>query len=206
MSSCLPCLQACSVPLCTDEIIIGTIADVNTDIYILVHNKTTGRKQYISSQSDGAGVVTLVTDGLGLMAGHSYEISVIPRPGSPCDKKTIEIGTSSGTCISLILEDAKDSDGCPVTFTSVELEISEETEDTENCPCSTEKKKITSADFTGSDYTDADLVGLDETTDFIVFTNEGSGTLVDLTDGFNSFDPATGTLTMPAGKYIILIF
>lgn len=112
---------------------------MNTDIYILVNNKTTGRKQYISSQSDAGGVVTLVTEGLGLMAEHSYEFSVIARPGSPCDKKVLTIGDFSGECVRVTFENAKDSEGCPVVFTSVELEVTAEPNLTEGCECLTQE-------------------------------------------------------------------
>lgn len=139
MSSCLPCLKVCNVPVCSEEIIIGTIADVNTDIYIVVHNKTTGRKQYVSTQSDAGGIVTLVTSGLGLMPEHSYELAVIPRPGSPCDKYTITVGEFTGTCISVTFENAKDSEGCPVTFTSVELEVETDPQPATGCVCVTQE-------------------------------------------------------------------
>lgn len=64
---------------------------------------------------------------------------------------------------------------------------------------------ITSADFTAGTYQDNRLIGKTPVTDFSVFTNEGSGVLQKLNDGY-TFDTVTGTLTMPAGNYQIEIY
>lgn len=64
---------------------------------------------------------------------------------------------------------------------------------------------ITSADFTGSTYQDNRLIGKTSVTDFSIFTNEGTGALQKLNDGY-TFDTVTGTLTMPAGNYQIEIY
>lgn len=69
-----------------------------------------------------------------------------------------------------------------------------------------EKIKISAADTAAGTYTTPRLVGLNETTDFCLFTDNGSGTLVDLTDGINAYDSPTGTLTIPQDKYVLLIF
>lgn len=60
-------------------------------------------------------------------------------------------------------------------------------------------------DFTGSNYTDARLIGLTPVTNFSVYTNEGSGTLQRKVADY-TFDPVTGTLTMPSGNYLIQIY
>lgn len=70
----------------------------------------------------------------------------------------------------------------------------------------TEKIKIASADVPGGVYTNTKLIGLDETTDFCLWTDEGSGTLVDFTDGVNIYNSAAGTFTIPQQKYVLLIF
>lgn len=141
MSVCSPCIQACNVPLCTDEIIIGTISSLSTDVKIIVHNKTTGRKSFVSTQSDGAGVVTLVTSGLGLMADQTYELSVLLATATNlCDGETLQIGTSSATCVNFQFENIKDSGGCQITFASQTLTPKEEnTQPGTDCLCITQE-------------------------------------------------------------------
>jgi len=68
------------------------------------------------------------------------------------------------------------------------------------------------ADFTGPYYDNSLLVGLTPDTDFRVFTNDGSGTLMLWDDegydpeGGYAFDPAKGRLTMNPQNYSIEIY
>lgn len=64
---------------------------------------------------------------------------------------------------------------------------------------------ITSADFSGSDYQSTDLIGLVAGTNFDVWSNDGSGTLLLVNDGY-TFNSTTGTITATAGNYKILIY
>ena len=70
---------------------------------------------------------------------------------------------------------------------------------------STTSTPITSADFVGSDYTNALLIGKTPQVGFNVFSNDGSGALLDYPNSYD-FDNTTGTLTMPAGNYVIQIY
>lgn len=122
MSVCSPCLQVCRVPICTSEIILGSISSVSTDVKIIIENKTKGGKKIVSTQSDGAGLVTLVTADLGLMADQTYEISVILASATAlCDTETLTIGSSTASCVSVIFENIKDENNCQVTFESQTL-------------------------------------------------------------------------------------
>jgi len=64
--------------------------------------------------------------------------------------------------------------------------------------------EITAGDFTGSDYQNDRLIGLNPPAQFLLFTNEGSGTLQKVPDF--TFDSVTGTITVPAGNYVILFY
>lgn len=67
--------------------------------------------------------------------------------------------------------------------------------------------KITASDFSGSNYDNANAVGLTAETGVQVFTNDGSGTL--LNEGAGNgyvFTPALGRFTMDRGNYIIVIY
>lgn len=63
---------------------------------------------------------------------------------------------------------------------------------------------ITATDFVGNDYTNPLLVGLAAMTDFNVWTNGGSGTLLLVDNGY-SFNGTTGTITTSAENYLIQI-
>ncbi len=54
--------------------------------------------------------------------------------------------------------------------------------------------KITSADFTGNDYTNALLSGLTPDVDFMLWSDEGSGTLLKVNDSY-TFSGSTITAT-----------
>lgn len=64
-------------------------------------------------------------------------------------------------------------------------------------------KTLTSASFSGSNYQDSDLVGM--TGYFDLFTNDGSGVLLKLNDGY-TYNATTGTITTDAGNYILKIY
>lgn len=64
---------------------------------------------------------------------------------------------------------------------------------------------ITIDDFTGSDYQNDLLIGKTADLQFTVFTNNGSGVLLKVDDGY-TFNATTGTLTMTADSYKIIIY
>lgn len=122
MSVCAPCLKVCNVPLCTTEIILGSISSLSADVKIIIENNSTGRKQYVSTQSDGAGVVTLVTAGLGFMADKSYTFSVILATATAlCDTETLTVDTTPASCVTVLFENIIDTGGCQITFASQTL-------------------------------------------------------------------------------------
>lgn len=61
---------------------------------------------------------------------------------------------------------------------------------------------ITSASFSGSNYTNTLLIDKTAMVDFNVFTNDGSGVLLKVDDGY-TFTTGVGRLTMEPGNYII---
>lgn len=62
--------------------------------------------------------------------------------------------------------------------------------------------KITNSDFTGNTYQDNSFIGLIADVTLIVNTDEGSGVLLKVNDGY-TFDSGTGTITTSAGNYRI---
>lgn len=62
---------------------------------------------------------------------------------------------------------------------------------------------ITDADFSGSYYQNTLLIGLTPATDFKLFTNGGSGTI--LPESAFAFSAELGRITIEAGDYVLLI-
>ena len=61
---------------------------------------------------------------------------------------------------------------------------------------------ITSSDFAGNDYTNALLSGLTPDVDFLLFSDEGSGTLLKVNDGYTF---SGTTITATAANYRLQI-
>lgn len=67
--------------------------------------------------------------------------------------------------------------------------------------------KISASDFTGSYYDNSNAVGLTAETDIQVFSNDGSGVLLNEGTGKGyQFNGTLGRFTMDRGNYIIVIF
>lgn len=67
---------------------------------------------------------------------------------------------------------------------------------------------ITDADFSGDSYTNSLLIGKTADIDFFLYTNDGSGVLLKVDDGY-TFDSGTGTITVlfgGPGNYRLSIF
>ena len=125
----------------------------------------------------------------------SWEITLATALDPGTDIQVV-YGSISYTCISLRAKTCSSSESVVIP--------------SEDCECFTEsmlpsKLVVASADFENpTTYINTSFIGKNQATDFFLWTNEGSGTLVDLTDGFNSFDSTTGTFTIPIGNYVFL--
>jgi len=64
---------------------------------------------------------------------------------------------------------------------------------------------VTAADFEGNTYTNMMLVNKTPMVDFYIQTNDGSGTLLSLNNGF-TFNSNTGVVEMTAANYYITIY
>lgn len=64
---------------------------------------------------------------------------------------------------------------------------------------------ITSANFSGSNYTNTKLVNKTANVDFMVYSNSGSGVLLKPNDGYD-FSTSLGRITADPDNYIILIY
>lgn len=104
--SCETCIQVKPIPVCISEIVIGTIADINTDVLIKLKNVSNGRIIFLSSSSDGAGLIALDVSEIKLTTSH-YEISVHDTDDVSI-LHDITIGGESSDCIDIPFEFCND--------------------------------------------------------------------------------------------------
>lgn len=74
MSFCLPCVFTKDLANCATSIIVGTIANLATDVYVYIENKATGTISRFSATSSGGGVVTVTRGGFIFMTETAYEV------------------------------------------------------------------------------------------------------------------------------------
>lgn len=104
MSVCAPCQKAEDIPNCLENLEIGTISDVDTDVYIYIKDITSDNQLRFERTSSAAGLVTLT--GLDsedeFMPAHSYELWITLKSATSIeDRETITIGLDTVECIAL---------------------------------------------------------------------------------------------------------
>jgi len=101
--NCTTCLQSKPIPVCTEEIVIGTITDFATEVLVKIKNLSTSRVDYLTITSGGAGEITIAPANFPLMA-HAYQITVV-EVDNPLTEKEITVDGEGGTCVEFIVED-----------------------------------------------------------------------------------------------------
>ena len=109
MSVCNPCLQTDTIPTCLTDLVIGTITDTTTDVFIYFKDHTTNKTIRFEETSDGAGLVTVT--GLDtqpdFMPNHSYEVWITLAIAVSIEEKediTVPNAATSTECIALDFE------------------------------------------------------------------------------------------------------
>lgn len=122
MPSCTECIKPKPIARCLTNLIIGTIADLNTDIDVFITNLTTERKTVFEVTSDGAGLVTVPIEGFKFSENHSYEITIV-KDGSDNigEHLDITIGSSVSKCIQLRFDNSINVDGDSELYTNQKL-------------------------------------------------------------------------------------
>lgn len=100
--SCSTCTKVKTIPQCVSEITIGTIADLDTDVYVYFKNLATGRTQQYEAVSDGAGLVTLDTSEITFMDGVLYEVWIVPQIDVFADRTEITIEGVEYDCFQVV--------------------------------------------------------------------------------------------------------
>lgn len=102
MSICAPCKQLKQISLCTDSLVIGTVADENTAYIVYFKSLATGAIYSRPVTSDSNGVITIqFTDGFPLASGTGYELWVNKAGDSVEDTVNLTIGATTATCYTL---------------------------------------------------------------------------------------------------------
>lgn len=104
---CLTCQQTKQIPNCTDDLVLGIIDYVSTNVYIFIENVTTGRVERQEATSSPVGVVTLdLTDPNAHFYSNSYafEVHVSLRDTTPTEKLPIQLGGSTFDCFQLTFD------------------------------------------------------------------------------------------------------
>lgn len=76
MSLCNTSIPTKPIPTCIGTLSIGTIPDLNQAVKIYIEDITTGRIEYYSATSTGAGLVTVDLTGVEFSDKHSYQIHI----------------------------------------------------------------------------------------------------------------------------------
>lgn len=121
--ACTTCSYTKTVPTCITNLIVGTIDDLSSDVYVFIKNISTGKIDRFEATSDGAGLVTLSSIPTNyFMDEHDYEIWVTLRTVSQNDRESITIDGVSDTCWAMPLLDLYDGSGEKQAITTHTLE------------------------------------------------------------------------------------
>ncbi len=105
--ACTNCQEVTPIPQCVEDITIGAIADLTTDVYVFVKNLTTGYLHQQEAVSDGAGLVILdstLPDISFYNENHFYELWITKQSETINDKLPITVvgGATPFDCLLLV--------------------------------------------------------------------------------------------------------
>lgn len=114
--SCSNCIQAGNIVSCTTQLTIGTIADLNTAVTVIIENLTTERIVEIAAISDNTGLVVIDTTGITFNPNHTYMVTVASQvPDDLQGSIDVTLGTNTAGCIEFGIRDAFDDSGNAIT-------------------------------------------------------------------------------------------
>lgn len=106
---CSPHITAAPVPVCVQQLTIGTIANLSTSVRVMFENTSTNLKTILEAASNGAGLLVVNVDTMNFMANCTYIVHV----ALPSDLGTyldITIGSETENEIYVRFEDYRDQD------------------------------------------------------------------------------------------------
>lgn len=128
------CPKACPVPQCIDTLVIGTIVDANTAVYVKFQDIITGRVKYIATTSDADGLVIANLTAIKpfFSSDFTYSVSIVPTSLADCDAYSfIPFGSSDGiTCAQFsFINTGQTIESAVLTLQSTEAALITETGD-----------------------------------------------------------------------------
>lgn len=110
---CTPHITTQPIPLCVSMITVGTIANLSASLKAQLKNTSTGYTSILDASSNGAGLVTIDTEGNNFSPNTTYILSLSITTGG--DKIDVTISGQTENEIYLRFEDYRDGDGGTVT-------------------------------------------------------------------------------------------
>lgn len=102
MSLCCPCTKLKTISLCTDSLIVGTVAGTSAPYIVYLKSLATGKIFSYSVTSSPAGLLTLqFTAGFPLATLTGYELWANRSGDSIDDQVELTIGATTDTCYQL---------------------------------------------------------------------------------------------------------
>lgn len=103
MGLCEKCTQLKPINLCTDSVIIGSVAEFNTSYIVFFKSLATGALYSYPVTSNSVGLLTLLfVEGFPLASGTGYELWVNKASSnSIAHKENLTIGTTVKTCYNI---------------------------------------------------------------------------------------------------------
>ena len=220
-----PCFKQ-TLPECITSITIDAGLTADTEYFILITD-THGNRYSGEYTTAGDGVLTIdvgdFASGLFNRFSGWFELQVfIAGTTTNCvasgtgDAVTLDLCDEEYACILFSFTDSDESEvgeipDCDIEQDELTDTIITSANTTTFCEkvqeCSTAQVLIlTEDDFTAGAYQNDDLIGLTADTEFFFYSNDGSGVLLKVNDGY-TFNSATGTITplTGAGNYRLQI-
>lgn len=122
--SCNCCQQTKPIANCVTTIVIGTISNLSTAVYVYFKNKSTDKVFRFSATSSGAGVVSITVGSQKFTNNHAYECWVTLASATNLEDKlpvTISGMTGTFTCFLVPFYHIQDNSNAPVSYSSQTL-------------------------------------------------------------------------------------
>lgn len=122
--SCNCCQQTKPISNCVTTIVIGTITNLSTAVYVYFKNKSTDKIFRFSATSSGAGLVSITVGNQKFTNNHAYECWITLASATNLEEKlpvTISGMTGTYTCFLVPFYHVQDNSNAPVSYSSQTL-------------------------------------------------------------------------------------
>jgi len=124
MSVCSDCTHTRPIARCITNLIIGTVAQVSTALFVYIKDLTTDREIRYAVTSSAAGLVTLPITPQKFSEDHSYELRITRADAANINENiAVVIDGESNTCASLRFETIWTNNNVIATYTDQTLSV-----------------------------------------------------------------------------------